>query len=190
MHTANVCDGFEATAAEPEPTGKRKPANDDTQFMATTGIVGTLFLVFGTALFLGVGWLLVLARRSQHWASTRGRVVSSKIDSTFDTTGSNRMSHRLILAYRYTVDGDTLTGDRLQFGDTFWSSTRSRDLAEKLGRKYPEGQEVTVYCDPAHPDRCTLTRNVESKPYFLLFAVALGLVAAGWAVLAGLVRVL
>lgn len=158
--------------------------------MTSTTLIGALFLVLGSALFVGTAWLFTLARRSRQWASTQGLIISSKVDSTFDTTGSNRMSHRLILTYRYTVDGRSLTGHRVQFGDSFWSSTRSRDLAERLGRKYPEGQEVAVYYDPARPERCTLTRNVEPKPYYSLFAIALGLMTAGLAVLAGLIRVL
>lgn len=158
--------------------------------MTTTTIIGTLFLLLGAALFLGVAWLFVLARGSLHWAATQGLVTSSKVDSTFESTGSYRKSHRLVLTYQYTVDGTTLTGHRIQFGDAFWSSTRSPEMAERLRRKYSGGQEVTVHYDPARPGRCTLIRNVEPKPYYLLFAVALGLVAAGVAVLAGMIRVL
>lgn len=157
--------------------------------MTDTAIVGDLFLVLGAALLIGVAWLFGLARSSASWASAPGRVTSSKIDSSFDTTAPMRMDHRLLLAYEYEVAGRTLTGHRLEFGDAFWGRVTSRDRVERIRRDYAEGQEVTVFYDPARPSRCTLTRDFDAKRFYKLLAVGLGLVVVGFAVRNGLIAV-
>jgi len=156
--------------------------------MTTAAIVGNLLLFLGAALLIGAASLFHLARSSRSWASAPGRVTSSKIDRSFDMTAPMRMDHRLLVTYEYEVDGRTLRGRRVAFGDTFWAATSSRDRAERIGRDYPQGQAVTVFYDPAHPGRCTLTRDVEAAGFYKLLAVALGLLVVGLAVSNGQIR--
>ena len=157
--------------------------------MSTAAIVGDLLVFLGAALLIGVAWLFHLARSSRSWASAPGRVISSKIDRSFDMTAPMRMDHRLLLTYEYEVAGNTLRGHRVAFGDSFWAATSSRDRAERIGRDYPQDQAVTVFYDPAHPGRCALTRDVEAAGFYKLLAVAFGLLVVGLAVSNGQIRV-
>jgi hypothetical protein len=157
--------------------------------MTVTAIMGGLFLALGIGLLTGVAWLFMLARASSSWPPAPGRVVSSKVEVSYGTRQSTRTSYRLALRYEYEVDGRTLTGQRVAFGDTFWASTRSRDDAERMQRVYPEGKEVTVFHDPVHVGRCTLDRSFNGRRYYQLFAVAVGLVVAGIAIFTGHIHV-
>jgi len=151
-------------------------------------VVGGLFLVLGAALLIPMAWLPTLARTSRSWTSAPGQIVSSKIDVVYRSRHSSSL-FRVAVRYQYRVERDTLTGRRIAFGDRFWSSFQSQSQAEAARQAYPEGKDVTVFYDPARPARCTLDRNLDRGRYFRLTAAAVGLLAAGAAVLTGHIQV-
>jgi hypothetical protein len=144
-------------------------------------VVGGLFVAVGAALAAGVGWLRWLATRSESWPS---EVVSG--DSG---TRRQRPSERLRVTYAFSVDGREHVGDRIAFGDALWGWTRDREHVGWRMSRYPVGAAVTVYYDPARPERCTLTRGPDGAPFGPLLAVAALLFAAGWGAILGWIRV-
>ena len=151
-------------------------------------IVGGLFVVMGTALLTGVGWLYVTARQSLTWSSTNGRVVSSDRDRSTGR-GQGTTSYRLVLTYEYSVGERRLTGHRVGFGDLLWTWTRSSAQVESRRKQYPPGAEVTVWYDARRPERCTLLKGVGDGPFYPTLLTALILIAAGVAAMLGLIRV-
>jgi hypothetical protein len=53
--------------------------------------------------------------------------------------------HRLMLSYRYTVEGASHQGNRIQFGPAYLIA---RESIERLAQKYPAGAQVSVHHNP------------------------------------------
>lgn len=157
--------------------------------MSDATVVGGLLVAVGVALGAGVGWLRWLARRSASWPSAVGVVRGVEVIGGDSGTRRQRPSERLRVTYAFSVDGRELLGDRIAFGDSLWSWTRDRqELARRMAR-YPAGEPVTVYYDPARPERCTLSRGPDGAPFGAFLAVAGLLFAAGWGAILGWIRV-
>jgi hypothetical protein len=153
-------------------------------------VVGGLFVAVGAALGVGVGWLRWLGGRSRSWPSVPGVVRAVEVvGGGSDGSRRQRPSERLRVTYAFSVDGRDHVGDRIAFGDSLWDWTRDRDhLARRMSR-YPVGAPVTVYHDPARPERCTLTRGPDGAPFGPFLAVAGFLFSAGWGAILGWIRV-
>jgi hypothetical protein len=84
--------------------------------------------------------------------------------------------------YQYQVDGVTYQGDVISFyEDTF--SSRYRDIAESIARKYSVGKRVTVYYLPKEPELCAL--EPLNKDYVsFIGTIAFFLVGIGFVVVA------
>lgn len=160
--------------------------------MAMSGreIVGVILLLLGTGLFLGAAILFARARSASRWASAEGRITSSRLegDTTTDGSGLTQM-FRLHLTYEYEVGGRKLLGKRREFGESMFGWMRSHDLMRRLQESYPEGRVVTVYYDPGHPERCTLSRTVDDARFRQLLVVAAIIAAFGVGALTGYVHV-
>lgn len=158
--------------------------------MTNAQIVGGLFLVVGLALLAGAGSLYIMALGSGKWASTEGRIVSAewvRSTSTGSTTGLG-YSYRHEVKYEYTVDGRALTGKRPWFGHAMWGWRWAPTPAQRP-TLYRVDQPVAVYYDPAHPERCTLSRTVPNDRFRTLLLVAGIFVLAGIGVMTGHVAV-
>ena len=91
------------------------------------------------------------SRASQDWPSVEGEIRSSEVVSSRSSEGGR--TYRAEVTYRYTVDGVSYTGDRIQ-ASTISSSSGSR--ASAMHRKYPKGKSVKVFYNPERPDRALL----------------------------------
>ncbi len=139
-------------------------------FSLTYGTVVTLLLtIIATVLVLHTVWQFLTALESRSWARARGIVVDSRLEES----GRSRM-FRARVSYRFTVDGQELTGDRACFGDsdkTSWSWAARRIVA-----RYHSGQAVTVYYDPARPSEAVLEPGISgalmAKMVFLMIVLA------------------
>jgi hypothetical protein len=153
-------------------------------------VVGGLFVAVGAALAAGVGWLRWLAKRSESWPSVPGVVRGVEVVGG-DSGGAHRKrpSERIRVTYAFSVDGRDHVGDRIAFGDALWGWTRDRAHVGWRMSRYPAGEPVTVYYDPARPDRCTLTRGPDGAPFVPFLAVAGLLVVVGWGAILGWIRV-
>jgi hypothetical protein len=153
-------------------------------------VVGLVFLVIGLVLFAGAAALFARGRAAAGWASAAGRITTSRLEQDVSIQqGGRSRTYRVRLAYEYEVDGRRFTGSRREFGESLFGWMSSRDRARALLDLFPEGRDVTVHYDPAHPERCTLSREVDASRFGQLLVAAAIIAAAGAGVLAGLVKV-
>ncbi|MFO0819399.1 MAG: DUF3592 domain-containing protein [Pirellulales bacterium] len=116
----------------------------------------TIGAAFGYYAYLGIRE----ARESLQWPTTPGRITQSGVDVSISREHENdsrrrreTRSYSAHVAYEYTVEGKTYTGERIavvtdQFG--------SHDWAKATTEKFPVGREVTVSYHPEHPEQCVL----------------------------------
>ncbi len=83
------------------------------------------------------------------WPATRGRVIGSAVERVRDADGEWSMEPRI--TYEYTVNGQVFRGTRVKFGFT--------PKAQPTVARYPVGQEVEVFYDPAKPGEAVLERG-------------------------------
>jgi hypothetical protein len=89
---------------------------------------------------------------AQGFHESRGVVVSSSVKA-----GGQRI-FRPVIEYRYTVEGQELTGSRYAISD--FDGTGTAGWADGVVARYPPGAACTVYYDPTHPDDSVLVRTV------------------------------
>ncbi|RKD87678.1 DUF3592 domain-containing protein [Mangrovibacterium diazotrophicum] len=115
--------------------------------------------------------LLLLAKQSAKWPSTRGVIVTG-----FDL----EVSGRLNFLYEYTVDGT-----RHQGGKPFIATSFKRIEREKIAQltiSYPIGRQVEVYYKPEKPKISTLepgrSEGLKSGIFLVTIFFIIGLFAA------------
>ena len=153
-------------------------------------VVGALFIVVGTAVFIGVGALYVMALGSARWAQVEGRMLSAEYVSGADSSSSSQRPYwvHLKVRYEYEVGGRAFTGNRVIFGESMW---RGKWAPKREDRQVPytPDQTVTVYYDPARPHRSTLSRTVMDFQFRSVLVVAAVFVLAGIGALTGHITV-
>lgn len=112
------------------------------------------------------------AWRTRDFRPVPGEIISRGVSSTNQRSTSTRRTSRpsqfLHLVYRYEVDGQAYQGDRIQAG-TFGMT--SGDSLRRFGDRFPEGQQVQVYVDPADPANAVLVPGLSSVAK-LLYALS------------------
>ena len=98
------------------------------------------------------------------WPGVPGQITSSRINGVESTNVSVRRrkadkqtKYHFDVRYRYTVDGQSYTGDRLwhRLGPT----NVSRESIAAKAKPYPTGAKVTVYHSWLRPQMATLERG-------------------------------
>lgn len=125
---------------------------------------GMAFL--GAACFIGVAIAdLLRGARTYRWRRAEGRVVRSLVAHSAETDGEGTTDvYRAEVHYRYEASGALRSGCAVRATDR---GSPSRTRAERRCARYPEGARVTVFYDPAHPDRAVLERGAGSGPLAL-----------------------
>ncbi len=142
--------------------------------LCVTGILG----LFGLFL-VGMG-VMVLRQgvKSRRWARAEGEVTYSEVVerrqvTARDETVRTEVSYEPVVEYRFTLGEETLT--RKQLG--LPQRTYARPLAEKVVKRYPVGQKVTVYYNPANREETALEVGV-GWSWLIFLLVGAGLVGA------------
>jgi uncharacterized protein DUF3592 len=140
------------------------------------GCVGIIILAF-----VGGGAYLIYRTRqsqnqadaSQGWSSVTGQVVESDVShrTTTDADGAMNDSYAPRVRYTYRVNDADYAGDKIVFG--FMTSYNVDAKAREVLTKYPVGQQVTVYYDPANPENAVLERKAGSTMAGMIIGVAL-----------------
>lgn len=127
------------------------------------------FVILLLALIEGAG-----AMGAREWASTTGLIVASYVATAKDDDDPKgvKMFYLPSVSYTYFVNGMQQMGERLYFGST---RQRERAAAEKKLEKYPAGAAVTVYFDPAMPNKAALECRAPHATF--LMWIALGVLA-------------
>jgi hypothetical protein len=134
--------------------------------MAVT-IFGAICAVVFILGFIGVGIFLIYrsmqsrkrVEASQGWPSTVGQITESRVahSTHTDSEGDSNDSYTPYVTYTYQVAGQEYTGRDIAFG--FKQGYNNASKAEAVVGKYPLGAQVSVYYDPADPQKAVLERQ-------------------------------
>lgn len=131
-----------------------------------------LLLVLGVAMLAidgAVTWHLVrdlrLGIASRQWSHTRGAVVKSWIE---EREGDGGRAYYPNVEFRYEVDGRSFEGKEW----THRAQDGTSESAEAVLNRFPKGQSVDVFFDPADPARSVLEQGIVVKPFIICFVVA------------------
>ena len=137
----------------------------------TAGLVLLLGAVFGLGLWR-IGRLRRGVATAKRWPSTRGRIVDGSIHETIIYLPKGRgVQYSVNLVYEYAVAGRGYRSNHFYIDGLQVYSFRRR--AEAHLKKWPIGSEVTVYYDPAQPERAVLSRRAQ-RIGTIWFALGLG----------------
>ncbi len=132
------------------------PASWAIPFVIVTllGIVGVAILAFG---FNDVQQAWV----SRSWPHVQGTVVSYSVEQRKSTDSDNRVKTYYYphIVYRYQVNEQNYSGNRIAFGDAGGNSP---------GYGYFQEQNVTVYYSPDDPSQAVLRPGEMQTPWWVL----------------------
>lgn len=95
------------------------------------------------------------SKASETWPVASGTVVSSEV--TRYRNSDRQTFYAADVAYEYTVNDVSYTGDKVAFSEV---NTSKPDSAQKIVDRYPVGQQVEVHYDPADPGKAVLETEV------------------------------
>lgn len=112
--------------------------------------------ILGCACFAG-GWYVTervgkparaQAAASATWPATDGTITHSELNRE-EQGGKEKTLFSMDVRYDYVLDGRTLEGTRVWFGDGY--STSDETAFREAVNRYPAGKDVRVHYDPAEP---------------------------------------
>lgn len=124
-------------------------------------MIGNVALIIGGVLLgvllLAVAVKLVEVRRAAGWPRTRGRIVSSRVESRTvkRTTEASCTGNFARIEFEFRIGNRTLRGNRVSIGE----QAPDFQVRETLDR-YPVGREVDVFYNPANPEQAVLERDL------------------------------
>ena len=125
-------------------------------------------LIFGGGMLVGGYWMHDWQTAVQDYVSTQGTVLSSQVAEKRDEDGTQYSPD---IAYKYTVDGEKYENNSYYYIDF---STSNRGWAADAVKKYPEGEQCTVYYSPDKPQNSVLVKDTDKLgflawlPYILM----------------------
>ncbi len=116
--------------------------------------------------------------QSSNWPTTEGEILSSTIteERTHGRDTMNKYTYGVDITYKYTVDNQSYTSDKISFGMD-GVSTSDQNYAQDLVDKYTEGKKVTVYYNPDKPSEALLEPGLNllsTLPFIFGIAVLIG----------------
>jgi hypothetical protein len=129
-------------------------------------MIAAALAFLGAACFIGVAISdIVRGARTYRWHRAEGRVMRSMVAHLGETDGEGTTDlYRAEVHYRYEAAGALRSGCAVSITDP---GSPSRERAERRCARYPDGARVTVFYDPADPDRAVLERGAGSGPLAL-----------------------
>lgn len=135
--------------------------------------VGCFIGIIGIPCLLFAPFFLWSAFSSSQWDRTTGTVESVRAslnDSNPVNTASGQIGggtrftpieerpHAAVVRYSYSVNGESLSGDRYSLGggSTALEANNRAEALAKGKEAYPPGSEITVYYDPERPSSAVL----------------------------------
>lgn len=99
-----------------------------------------------------------MARASRNWPAAPGQIISSHVGSyrSRDSKGFTKTTYQAEVEYEYSVDGQILHGNRVQFGLAGGSNGAA---LQAIVNRYPAGASVSVFYNPDKPAHCTLEQT-------------------------------
>ncbi len=115
------------------------------------------------AMVLYFGWQDIQhAMASSNWPTAPGMIQSSSVEYHRSQKGSGTYGAKVL--YSFTANDLAYNGGQVAFGDY---SSGSPDHANSIVNRYPQGESVTVYYDPANPEFCVLEPGLKWQTWML-----------------------
>ena len=157
------------------PLPRKKLENDAGELALWLGFAGAL-----AALFLA-GWAVLFVERQSRtvdFMPVTGVVVESDLEKSRSRAEEPAdETYQATVRYEYLVNGEPYTNDRIRYG----LATIDGDAAREFHRAHPTGAPVTVYHDPANPERSVLQTGLHRHDYLALWLGIGGLcLVIGW----------
>jgi len=118
-------------------------------------IVQVFGLILGSGLILGGAVMTFYATKTQRWPTTNGVITGSEVKHIH--TKNNGNSWKPVVKYKYEVNGEELSGNRLRL---FSGNYPSPKIAQRVIDEYPEKTRVVVYYNPNKTTKSVLTPGV------------------------------
>lgn len=141
-----------------------------------------IFLAIGLWFLIKFSLNLLKANRAQHWPTVEGVVTRAEISthlSRRSDSGARKNLYGALVRYTYIVKGVEYNGARVAFVD---SSNSDRGKAETVLARYPAGDVVRVFYNPADPQDAMLEPVVDRQA-LLPLVIPLAFLAVGIVVL-------
>ncbi len=158
-----------------------QPASSYLIFLLIPVILGIGLAGFGVLFVVTAIRAKKASQATQAWTTSIGRVISTKLNRhTSYSHDGPRTSYEPVVEYEYSVMGSPYRGQRVAFGaDTF-----SRQHAQQVLDRYPQGSQVNVYYDPNQPVESVLERSAKGTAAFsivglIFIIVGIGIVCIG-----------
>lgn len=138
-------------------------------------LVGVL-QVYLLVLFYTLLKLTFVGVRSKTWATTEGEIITSEAaEENRLFTGVIAKKQRVLIGYKYTVNGQTFEGSTIS-ADEYANASKlwTTKNAERMLSKYPVSRQVTVYYDSDSPSRALLEPGVDTNLILLLLIALCG----------------
>lgn len=121
-------------------------------------IVQVFGLILGSSLILGGAVMIFYATKTQRWPTTNGVITESEVEHV-RTKHNGKISHswRPVVKYKYEVNGEELSGNRLRL---FSGNYPSPKIAQRVTEEYPEKTRVVVYYNPNKATKSVLLPGI------------------------------
>lgn len=132
-----------------------------------------LFVIVGAILVFFGARQLLRADASQSWPSVTGVVTISELGKHLGNDRDDSTTYSADISYDYIVNDRDYVNGTVAFGSV---QTSDPSLARLVLKRYPVGQPVTVYYNPANPRDAVLEPGLHGATWFLPIFGALFLV--------------
>ncbi len=136
-------------------------------------------LLFCTAFVaaIGLGWrawyLYSEGRKTLAWTQTTGTIISASVEqfSELDSDNHSRTYYFPKIAYAYRIAGRDYDGTNVRLNNSIMANSRA--WADATVAKYPPGEMVIVFYDPANASRAVLEHHIDLRMAATLAGFAL-----------------
>ncbi len=127
-----------------------------------------LLLLIAGLVLAGLGFRTISdALASSSWPMVQGTIVESRVDEVRRSKPPKQQvkqsKFRPVVDYEYSVNTESYTSSRVQFGETLLNS---KQAAETAISSYPAGQVVNVYYKPSAPKSAVLQPGMNFQSIF------------------------
>ncbi len=133
-------------------------------FFALLIILGLAAIAFGIT-------LAIKGMRTEHWPITNGKIESANLK---EQSSRNGPTYSAEVTYRYQVNGDSYTGNKISVG----ALSSSDEYARAILNRYPVGAPVSVHYSPGDPADAVLETGIHGGTW-LCFGVGTVFTLAG-----------
>ena len=133
----------------------------------------TFFTIFISIFFaIGIGMLIFglssffKGRAALSWSQATGEVTKCQIEEDSDGEGT---TWKVLVGYRYSVNGQEYTGDRLAFG---YSANSTQDEHVAIHKKIRGADSIRIYYDPANPAKSVIAPGFNRGTFLILVFAA------------------